>query len=181
VTGPFERVPMHRRPPLARALAAVAVSLLILIAVLGAPLRGDVAPFGIVSLQVAGSPEVAAAILDAWTAVPRARLLWAHGLDLVLPFAYAGAIGLAAAAFAGTSRGTVPASAVAAGGALVAAVADQVENLAMWVTILQGPGWGSVLLTLAAATVKFAALALALGALVLTYRNSRIDLGRSVA
>ena len=181
MTGPFELVPMHRRMPLARAFAVAALTFLILITVLSAPLRGDVAPLGIVSLQVAGSPEVAAAILDSWAAVPRARLLWAHGLDHVFPFAYAGAIGLAAATISGRSRSAVPASAVAAGGALVAAVADQVENLAMWVTILQEPGWASVLVTLAAATVKFAALALALGALLLTYRNSRIGLEGSIA
>jgi hypothetical protein len=180
MTGPFERVPAHVRLPLARAAAAVALVLLVAITILGAPLRGDVAGMGIVSLQLAASPDVAASILEAWLAVPRWRLLWVHGLDLILPVTYAAAIGLAAAGLSQVSRAAGPAAAVAAGGALVAAVADQVENLAMWVTILRGPGWGSVLVTLAAATIKFAALALALGALALTYRGSRVALGRSV-
>jgi hypothetical protein len=184
MTGPFERVPVHRRLPLARSAAVVALALFVVIVVLGAPLRTDAAPLGIVSLQVAASPDVAASILASWVDVPRARLLWAHGLDLALPVAYAVAIGLAAAGLSrgvGTSRAGVSAPAVAAGGALVAAIADQVENVAMWLTILRGPGWGSVLVTLVAMTVKSAVLVLALGALAMTYRDARNEVGRSVA
>jgi hypothetical protein len=154
--------------------------LLALMAVLGHPLRGGAAPSGIVSLQLAASPEVAAAILDSWAHVPRARLLWAHGLDLLLPVAYAVTIGMGASILAAASRAAAPSATIAAGSALVAAVADQVENVAMWVTILRGPGWDSVLPTLAAATVKFAGLALAIGALtssVIIRRRSRADAG----
>jgi hypothetical protein len=175
VTGPFERVPAHRRASLARSSAILVLVLLAVMGWLGAPLRGDAAPSGIVSLQFAASPEVAASMLDSWAGVPRARLMWAHALDLLLPVAYASAIGLTAARLAHVSRAAGRAAAVAAGSALVAAVADQLENVAMFVTILRGPGWGSVLVTLAAATVKFAALALALGAVATAYRNARID------
>ncbi len=181
MTGPFERVPAHRRSSLARASAIVALALFVVITWLGAPLHGEVAPLGIVSLQVAASPDVAASILDSWAEVPRARLLWSHALDLLFPVAYAGAIGLSAAALAQLSRPASLAAAVTAGSVLVAAGADQLENVAMFVTLLRGPGWGSVLVTLAAATVKFSAFALALSALAITYRNARIDLGRSIA
>jgi len=180
VTGPFARVPAHRRSTLARSSAIGALLLFVVIGWLGAPLRGDVTPFGIVSLQFAASPDVAASMSDAWTEVPRARLLWAHALDLLFPVAYASAIGLTATGLAQVSRAAGPAAAVAAGSALVAAVADQLENGAMLVTLLRGPGWGSVLVTLAAAMVKFAALALALGALATAYRNARIGARRAV-
>lgn len=165
VIGPLGRVPAARRVPLARVATALSVLLLAMMAVLGHPLRSGVAPSGIVSLQLAASPDVAGAILDSWADVPRARLLWAHGLDLLLPVASAVAIGVGASILAAASRAAAPSATIAAGSALAAAVADQVENAAMWVTILRGPGWDSVLPTLAAATVKFAGLALAIGAL----------------
>jgi hypothetical protein len=141
------------------------VLLLTVLTLLGQPLRNGVAPAGIVSLQFAASPDVATAILGSWADVPRARLLWAHGLDLLLPVVYALAIGASASILAASSQRAAPSATIAAGSGLVAAVADQVENVAMWVTILRGPGWDSVLPTLAAATIKFSGLALAIGAL----------------
>jgi len=167
LTWPFDRVPAVRRRSVSRAAWLVALGLLAVIGFLGGPLRGDVAPLGIVSLQLAGSPEVATAILASWSAVPTARILWAHGLDFVFPVAYAIAIGLTATSLAQASRRAAPAGAIAAGSGLVAAVADQVENLAMLVTLTVGPSWGSVLPTLVGATVKFSALGLAFAALAL--------------
>jgi len=147
--------------------AATVATLLLLGAtlVLGLPLRTPASPLGIVSLQLATSPSTAATILDAWASVPRSRLLWAHGLDLLLPLAYALAIASAAAGarrILGRRRLAAP---IASGAAVVAAIADQVENLAMGVTIIAGPSWASVLVTLVGATVKFVMLTLALGAL----------------
>ncbi|MDA3023810.1 MAG: hypothetical protein O3C70_03755, partial [Actinomycetota bacterium] len=74
----------------------MAVVVFIAITVLGLPLRTDEAQLGIVSLQLAASPDVAARMLDSWASVVRSRVLWTHGLDLVLPFAYALAVGTAA-------------------------------------------------------------------------------------
>jgi hypothetical protein len=179
--GPFARVPAAHRLVLARSAGVVAVLLLGAMAVLGGPLQGDLAPLGIVSLQFAGTPEAAASILDSWASVPRLRLLWAHGLDLAFPLAYALAIGLTAAHVAHASQRAVPAAAVATGSAIAAAVADQVENVAMWVTILRGPDWTSVLPTLVAATVKFSAVGLALGALAVASARARSDARRSLA
>jgi len=165
MTWPYDRVPAVHRRLVARTAGVLALALLATIGFLAGPLRSDVAPLGIVSLQLAGSPEVASSILTSWSAVPDARILWAHGLDLVLPVTYAFAIGSAATAIADTSRRAAPSASISAGSGLVAAAADQVENLAMLVTLVRGPGWGSVLLTLASAIVKFAALACALAAL----------------
>ena len=178
--GPFHHVPIGWRSAVARSSALLTVALLVVITILGAPLRSDLAPLGIISLQFAASPEVATSMLDSWAGVPLRRLLWAHGLDLVFPVAYALAVGTAAVSFAGVSQRAMPAAALAAGSVLVAAVADQIENVAMLLTILRGPGWDSVLPTLAAATVKFAGLGLAVGSLAVaaivaarTQRTSR--------
>lgn len=186
VTGPFARVPEVRRRAVQFSATALAIGLLIAIGVLGTPLRGGPAPFGLVSLQLAAAPDVADAMLDAWSGVPRARVLWTHGLDLALPFAYALAIGTAATRAADRAVSAAPSAQVAAGAVLVAAVADQVENLAIAVSLLASPSWASVLLTLAAATVKSATLALAVIALgVALARARRVatahqDVGRDV-
>ncbi len=165
VIGPFGRVPAEGLSVVARSAAVLTVLLLTVQTLFGQPLHNGVAPAGIVSLQFAASPDVATAILGSWADVPRARLLWAHGLDLLLPVVYALAIGASASILAASSQRAAPSATIAAGSGLVAAVADQVENVAMWVTILRGPGWDSVLPTLAAATIKFSGLALAIGAL----------------
>lgn len=154
----------RRMTPAVEPSVLLAVALLALINVLGLPLRTAAAPAGIVSLQLATGPEAAAAILDSWSAVPRARLLWAHGLDVLLPVAYALAIRAVAARAAASLAPSHRAPRVAGPAALVAAVADQIENVAMGVTLLAAPSAASVGVTLVAATVKWGALAIALAA-----------------
>ena len=166
VSGLLARVPVARRRPLLRSVTVLAVLLFVTMTVLGLPLRTDAAPLGIVSLQFAASPEAAERMLVSWSAVPRVRLLWAHGLDLLLPVTYAVAIGLAAMHAAQVTRAAGRSAAVASGAAAAAAMSDQVENVAMGITILSGPAWAGVLATLVAATVKSTLLALAVGALV---------------
>ena len=173
MTGPFARVPAAHRRAVQHASTAVAVVVFIAITVLGLPLRTDEAQLGIVSLQLAASPDVAARMLDSWASVVRSRVLWTHGLDLVLPFAYALAVGTAATRAAARVAAVGPSAQIAAGAVLVAAIMDQVENVAMVLTILDAPSWGSVLITLASATIKFATLVVAIGALGVTLQRAR--------
>jgi len=173
VTGPFARVPTAHRRVVQHASTAVAVGLLVAITVLGLPLRTEAAPLGVVSLQLAASPDLATLMLDSWASVLRSRVLWTHGLDLVLPFAYALAVGTAATRAAARIPSVGPSAQVSAGAVLVAAIADQVENVAMVLTILDVPSWGSVLVTLASATVKFTTLAVAIGVLGVTLQRAR--------
>lgn len=173
MTGPFRRVPVPHRRTVQRGATAATVVLFAATVVLGLPLRTSAAPLGIVSLQLAAAPDVATAMLDSWASVPRARVLWAHGLDLLLPFAYALALGMAVTRAATRAVVAAPAAQLAAGAVIAAAVADQVENLAIVVTLLLGASWGSVLFTLAAATVKFATLLIAVVALTIAVRRAR--------
>ena len=177
MTGPFARVPAAHRRVVQHASTAVAVGLLVAITVLGLPLRTEAAPLGVVSLQLAASPDLATLMLDSWASGLRSRVLWTHGLDLVLPFAYALAVGTAATRAAARVASVGPSAQIAVGAVLVAAFADQVENVAMGLTILGVPSWGSVLVTLASATIKFATLAVAIGALGVTLQRARHDSG----
>lgn len=175
VIGPFARVPAHRRDTIGRTALLVLVILFGSITLLGAPLRTSAAPLGLVSLQFAGSPGAAELMLATWGEAARGRLLWAHGLDLVLPFAYASAIGLRAVAAATSAPRMRGPATLAVWSALAAASADQVENVAMFVTMLAAPSWSSVLVTLVAATVKWAMLAMAVGTLAVAMSGARAE------
>jgi hypothetical protein len=169
----LRRVPAAGRARLTLAAGTATVLLLAVITLLGAPLYTSDATMGIVSLQLATSPDDADAILASWDAVPRLRVLWVHGLDLLFPFAYAALIVVVAASAAARAQAAVGASELAAGAAVTAAAADLVENLAMTLSILITPTWGSVLVTLVAAIVKWATLLVAVGALLAALRSAR--------
>jgi hypothetical protein len=166
------RVPVRWRGPLGRAATVATVLLLGAITWLGLPLRTVAAPLGIVSLQFAASPDAGMTMLGSWSEVPRARVLWSHGLDVLLPVAYAVAIVMTATDAALRASTGVRTARTAATAAVAAAVADQVENIAMAATLLAGPTWGSVLVTLVAAIAKYALLAMAVGALIGTLRSA---------
>lgn len=176
VSGSVDRIPASRRRRLLWPATGATILLLLVITLLGLPLRTVEAPLGVVSLQFAASPEAAERMLASWSSVPRVRLLWAHGLDLMLPVAYAVSIGLAAKGAVADSGVVRRSAMVASGSAVAAALADQVENIAMGFTILVGPSWTGVIITLVAATVKSTLLVLALAALIaasLGRRNRR--------
>jgi hypothetical protein len=159
---------------LRRGVTSVAIGLLVLLALAGAVLRTEAAPLGIVSLQFAGDVARAADILASWEGATWRTALLLHGLDLLLPFAY-GAAFVLWARHLGTDglngdgrlvRGTVAV-------AILAAAADQAENIAMLVTMLHRPLPTPVAVTPVLAVLKFTGLGLALlGVLALRYRTS---------
>lgn len=149
--------PAHMRSRTPGVALAATIALVVVINVLGLPLRTDAAPLGIVSLQLATSVEVADRVLASWSGVTTARLLVVHGLDVLLPVAYAVAIRSSAARLGAGRAGAL---------AVTAAIADQVENALMAVTILGAPTPFLVRSTLVAAFIKWGALAAALALLV---------------
>lgn len=155
-------------------MTGAAVGLFVLLALWGAPLRTEAAPLGIVSLQFAGDVARAADILASWEGATWRTALLLQGLDLLLPFAYGAALVLWARHLGADGldydgplvRGTVAV-------ALLAAAADQAENVAMLVTMLHRPLPTPVAVTHVLAVLKFASLSLALlGVLALRYRTS---------
>ena len=153
---------------LAAAATACAAGLMLAIQVVGRDLATDVAPLGLVALQFTSDPAEVAAILAGWTGPLRRAALLAHGLDLLLPCAYGVAIAAAGRALAeGRARGTALArTARRAGRAGIAvAVLDQVENAAVALTLLVGPGAGRAIVTVIAAAGKWFLLAAALAGL----------------
>jgi len=145
---------------------------------LGAGLRTPTAPFGIVSLQLAGDVASATSIVDSWSRRAWSAGLVAHALDGLFPFAYG--ILLVGAAARLRARGAGGRTwMVAAGAAVLAAVADLVENVAMVPALLGLASTTSVQVTLVAAVVKFTVLAVALAVLVTLLLRARYGAARS--
>jgi len=123
------------------------------------------APWGIVSWQLAGSSDQVAAILAGWgpegRAVARSNLL----VDLAFAPAYGLVIGLVAvrlAARRGRRRATAGMSDLVAWAALLAALADLAENALMLTVLAGGPTDVLAVATRALALTKFGLLAVAL-------------------
>ncbi len=147
-----------------------AAALMLAIQVVGAGLATSAAPSGLVSLQLAPDVRTAAAIVATWTGPLRTAALRAHALDLLLPLAYGtatAAAGLALARGRAAGRRSERLARGAGRAGVAAAVLDQVENAAMGVTLLAGPGRSSVAVTLGAAAGKWVLLGASLIGLAL--------------
>jgi hypothetical protein len=148
------------RPRIAPWLAAT-VTCAAVLGVIGAPLTTGAAPLGILSLELAGTPARAAAILASWDGAARAAAAWVQVLDTLFPVAYVQLGRALTARFTG-SAGRWSAALITAG------VLDAlVENVALDVILwTETPSWPLVVVATAAAGVKLALLVAAIGAVV---------------
>lgn len=131
-------------PPLARprrALLLLATSTLLVMVALtwsGAVLRTDVAPRGIVSFELAYTPQAASAILESWDATARVAAAFNLGLDYLFLVLYASALALAATLTTRLLEARWWAlGAAIAWGQVLAAVLDAIENAALLVILNQ--------------------------------------------
>jgi hypothetical protein len=165
---PLENFPNEYRKRTFFTLLTLTLILFAVFSVLDQPLRTSAAPNGIVSLELAGTPERAFQILLSWAALDsrqpdilriQAYLFAAFGLGLdylfmpVYAFALAFGTLLAAQRHSGWIRSL---GALAGYGAFAAALFDAVENFALWQVLLGAyaspyPGIAAL-----CATVKFA-------------------------
>lgn len=172
--APFATLPPAARGPLLAALTVGLAGLSLLLAVLDAPLAHAGAPHGIVSFELAGSRDAAAAVLAGWDDAERVRAGLALGLDAVYLLVYPAWLALAVGGLAARlSRGAgsgvasaarragVRAGPVLAWAVLLAAPLDAVENAALAVQLLHGAGAAAARLAAACAAPKFALVAAA--------------------
>lgn len=162
--APFDRIPAPDRNRTLAFLVASALVMLGLLNVLDAPLKGDGAPMGIVSLQLAFDAATARSIVDGWDDDQRLLCAFGLGLDYLFMFLYPAAVAAACVFFGerlrfrGSTLGRL--GPVFAWVAVCAGVADMIEN-ALLLGVLRGvvdvAGAAS-----AAAVTKFALLLAAL-------------------
>lgn len=122
-------------------LAATLV-ITIVINVVGEPLVTTLAPYGIVSFELAGTPERAKAIIESWDEQARLFAAFSLGFDYLYMLAYSMAIGLGCVSAAQAIRSMRwPLTALGiplAWGMWLAALFDAVENLSLSLILLAG-------------------------------------------
>jgi hypothetical protein len=180
VFHPLQLIPERLRPRIAGATAGLALLLAAGLAWAGAPLHIAAAPQGIVSLELAGTPERAAAIVQAWKddhppapvidriegivqPVPHGKddlAVQTTFADFVFILFYAAALAMACVWLAETTR--LPAAGVLLGWLMApAALCDAAENTLLLRALNGEPAAAG--LTLALALAKFAIVLAALG------------------
>ena len=170
---PLENIPVTSRKPFFWAFFVGTLVLFVVFRVLDAPLRTPAAPNGIVSFELAGTPEKAFQILVSWglandeapIVLPKGKLYAAFGLGLDYLFMpmYATALALGILLAAGRHTGWFASLGAWLGwGAYAAALFDAVENFALWKVLLGAvfSAWPSV--ASVCASVKFGLLVLGL-------------------
>lgn len=132
----------------------------------GARLRTDASPFGIVSLELAGTPEVAQRIYAAWGETGQQVAQFNIRIDYLYLIAYGIALSIGCAVarrwWAGRSRQLAHLGGPLTWAMLVAALSDACENVMLW-QMLHNPvdaRWPS--LARGFAVLKFALLAVGL-------------------
>jgi hypothetical protein len=139
---PLESIPSASRKPIFWAFLAGTLVLFAVFRVLDAPLQTSVAPSGVVSFELAGTPSQAQAIIDSWHAageslpgmVNRAYsfAVFGLGIDYLFMPLYATALALGILLGAGRHPGWFSGLGAWLGwGAYVAALFDAVENYAL--------------------------------------------------
>lgn len=160
---PLEFVPQEARKRLFFTLLILTLSLFAIFRVLDTPLQTDYAPSGIVSFELAGTPQNAAHIVLTWPAEAMLNAAFGLGIDYLFMPVYAFALAFGTLLAAGRHAGWLKSlGAVAGYGAFAAALFDAVENYALFQVLLGAFDSSYPMLAAVCATVKFGLLAFGL-------------------
>lgn len=164
---PLEFVPQEARKRLFFTLLVLTLSLFAIFRVLDTPLQTDYAPSGIVSFELAGTPQNAAHIVLTWPAEAMLNAAFGLGIDYLFMPVYAFALAFGTLLAAGRHAGWLKSlGAVAGYGAFAAALFDAVENYALFQVLLGAFDSSYPMLAAVCATVKFGLLAFGLAVAV---------------
>lgn len=153
---PLDFIPDKTRKPLFISLLVWTLILFAIFRPLSAPLTTSAAPSGIVSFELAHTPENAARMLDSWD--ERAQLFAAFGLgfDYLFMPSYAIAIALGILLAAGRHPGAFAKLGACLGwGMFAAAIFDALENIGLWYVLLGAANSAWPLLVYWCALFKF--------------------------
>lgn len=164
---PFQGLsPRQRRRLFGWALGLTLVAAVIL-QIIDEPLITPAAPQGIVSFELAGTPQRAAAILQSWDAEARLHAAFSLGFDYLFMLAYASAIALGVLWVGeGLAGGWGRLGVVMAWAMGLAGLADATENALLWQILRQSAPEGYPAWARTAAVIKFALIILALSYLL---------------
>jgi hypothetical protein len=170
---PDLRGPVTRRGLVLAAITAVGLAVWLLLSVANAPLKTAPAPWGIVSLELAGTAERATAIVASWGPKQREAAAFGLGLDFLFLFLYPIAISLAlritAERVAPVRPGWGRVGRTLSLMVPVATALDAVENVALWRILQLGAADAVVAVATGAAAIKFGLVILGLGCAALCW------------
>jgi hypothetical protein len=137
---PLDFIPAHRRIALFRLFLVLTLALFAVFNLLDQPVRTPAAPGGIVSFELARTPEAAAAMLASWGKSARLSVAFGLGLDFLFMPVYATALGLSIMIAADKRRGWFWSALgkALAWGAFLATGFDAVENISLFYILQNG-------------------------------------------
>lgn len=137
MSHPLEFVPQESRKRSFFTFLSLTLILFAVFRVLDKPLQTDYAPNGIVSFELAGTPQNAAHMVLTWTEEARLNAAFGLGIDYLFMPVYALALAFGTLLAAGRHAGwTRSLGAVAGFGAFAAPLFDAVENYALFQVLL---------------------------------------------
>lgn len=158
MTHPFEHIPSARRGVVLLALGAATVALLGVLGSFYGPLQNAAAPQGMVSLELAWTPERVSQMLASWSEETRMGLAFSLGLNFLCLFALTNTLALGCVWAAERVRSGLPAGAGAllAWGQWLAGAVWAVENSLLAAAIFGHASGASMAAASALSVVKFA-------------------------
>lgn len=139
---PLGQIPKTFVRPLFWSLLILTLLLMVMMNIIGARLETEAAPYGIISFELAGNPEISLKILESWDELARQKAAFSLGLDYLFMVVYSTTIGLGCI-LAGRALEVREVSLAKVGvplawGQWAAAGFDAVENLGLILILLRG-------------------------------------------
>jgi hypothetical protein len=163
---PLELISPERRRPVFVLLLVLTLTVMVVLQVMGGPLKTGAAPQGIISYELAGDIPTVEMILGSWDPQTRIYAGFNLGLDYLFLVLYSATIACACAWIAGTlrsrSRPLATAGLLLAWGQWLAALLDSIENAALLVLLLGTPTAPWPPIAYWCAVIKFALVLLGL-------------------
>ena len=161
---PLDFIPTSSHKKIFLPLLVLTLVLLGVFQLLDLPLRNPVSPSGIVSFELAGTPEKADAIIQSWDASAQLFAAFGLGFDYLFMIAYGLTISLGVLMAASKHGGKFSQIGGYVGwGVLLASLFDALENFALW-RLLSGSATAFCPYVAAvSATIKFVLLIIGLG------------------
>ncbi len=162
---PLDFIPLSARKPVFwAALMLTFICFAVFQVFLNPPLVTAAAPSGIVSFELAGSPESAFALLASWDDAALLYTVFGLGFDFLFMPVYATALSAGILLAAGRRRGAWSAAGNALGwGAFAATGFDAAGNIALFSILLNGADSTAPQVAFWCASIKFGLILLGLG------------------